>query len=113
MNLREIPTIESAGRLGRRPDPESALQDAYAAERVLAADPIGSMALGAALGSAELLRDRVFPSATQLADMQRAAAAAAYTYHSSCYNNYSGPCDSPCYGFPPHQMSSWYCATCD
>jgi len=112
MRMQDIPTLESAGRLGRRPDSDSPLRQVYTAERVREPSPLGSAALSVAFRSARFIRDRVFPSASDMSSMQ-ISAAVSYTMHASCYNNYNGPCDSPCYGFAEHQMLPFYCATCD
>ena len=54
------------------------------------------------------------PNAREFQAMQAAGAAPSYSTYSDCtiYPDTDG-CNHPCYGFPPHQMSTWYCATCD
>jgi hypothetical protein len=111
LHFDDIPTIESAGKLGRRTS-DSGVADAYP---FAVPGGRGVSALGLTLGlqAARLLHDRVFPGAAQLAALE-ASDAPSYTTHSDCGPfDYNATCNEACFGFAPHHMDPFYCATCD
>jgi hypothetical protein len=112
--LEDIPTIESAGRLGRKSEFDSLVSEAYGSAHLEGDIVLGSRALTLGLEFADLIRRKVAPSAAQLATLQpMGAVGASYTTHSGCGGfEYNGTCQSPCFGFAPHHMDPFYCATC-
>jgi hypothetical protein len=117
-SIEDIPTIESAGRLGRRPEPGSPISEAFSARQARGGMSIGSIGLSMGMDFVRLLQERVFPSGTQLAALQMAGiqptVSPSYTTHYDCTTfNYDGTCNEACFGFAPHHMDPFYCATCD
>lgn len=112
--LEDIPTIESAGRLGRKAEFDSHVSEAYGSAHLEGDVVLGSRAMSLGLEFAELLRRKIAPSAAQLANIQPMGASSPnYTTHAGCGGfNYSGTCQSPCFGFAAHHMDPFYCATC-
>jgi hypothetical protein len=112
-NIDDLPTIEGSSRLGRRPDADSPVAEAYLTDQTLVSNPLGSLSMTLGVEFARLLQARLFPSAAQLSALQ-AAAAPSYTTHADCGGfNYNATCDEACFGFAPHHMDPFYCATCD
>lgn len=112
-SFEEIPLIESAGRLGRRPQVESATADAYQTESVGRRGGFEAFNLGLGLELARVLQERVFPSAAQLGALQAAAASPSYSFYNDCtVYDYDATCTEACFGFAPHHMDPYYCATC-
>lgn len=111
MPIDDVPVIESMGRLGRRPPRDSTVADAYVRRRT--GDDLGRVAnLPAIMRIAEMMERRVFPDAALRSDIQ--AAGPSYTMYLDCGPyNYNGTCDEACFGFEPHHMDPFYCATCD
>lgn len=109
----DIPTIDAAGKSRRRTDSDPDVAAAYAEQRILAGPRLGSAALALGLESAQLLQDQVFPSSAQLAAARAMSAGPSYTLYTDCGPfNYNGTCNEPCFGFAPHHMDPFYCATC-
>lgn len=111
----DIPTIEASGRLGRRPEAASPITEAYA-RRTTPGTRTGAIAeaLGSSAGFdfAELLRKGAFPSGSQISTLH-AGGPPTYTTHSDCAGfHYDGTCNEACFGFAPHHMDPYYCATC-
>lgn len=115
----DVPLIENSRRRGRQPDPDSPVVQAFAERRSLG--PAGSLvgSVGATLGLdfAERFRRGQNLSADQLtalqAGAQKMAAGPSYTMFLDCGgHNYNGTCNEACFGFAPHHMDPWYCATC-
>ena len=112
-SFEDIPLIESARSLGRRPHPDSATADTYVPLAAPREGAFRSFNLGLGLELARVLHERVFPSAAQLGDLQLAAAGPSYDTYFDCGGyNYDGTCDEACFGFAPHHMDPYYCATC-
>jgi hypothetical protein len=108
----DLPVVENAGRLGRRPPSDSAVADAYAHLRRDESPFFNSAAFAMGSQGANLLRDRIFPGALEM-DKLRDARAPSYSTYSDCGPyDYDATCDEACFGFAPHQMDPFYCATC-
>lgn len=113
LELDDIPTVQSAGRLGRKPEPDSSLAGAYTAPQVNPLDALGSIGLDAAFSLAERLRAGVFPTGLPVPRPAPAGPARTYTTYYDCGPfNYDGTCAQPCFGPPLDKMSPFYCATC-
>lgn len=112
MSIEDLPTIENAGRLGRRVHAGSAVGDAYRTPSTSGADLTGSLGISAALRFVDRMRAGLSPSADQLSALQ-AAQGPSYTQYFDCGPyNYNGTCNEACFGFAPHHMDPFYCATC-
>jgi hypothetical protein len=116
LELFDLPTVEGAGRLGRRPAADTEVTDMY---RAHPDPPIGRLEevglLGAALGidAVRVLQERFFPGAERR-PTPRGGGGPQYTTYSDCADNpYDGTCNEACFGFAPHHMDPFYCATCD
>lgn len=115
-----IPSVESAGRLGRQPAADTGLAEAYRSFKPEAANQAASM-LGLA-GAEALLRLRsAFGLAEtkempgiRLSDVQDVVVAApSYTTYSDCtVYSYHASCTEACFGFEPQHMDPFYCGTC-
>jgi hypothetical protein len=124
-DLDQIPTIESAGRLGRHPDVDPSIADAYRSYepglRTQIASLLGAAGADALLGLRSALRvegaDLAAVPAIRFSDVQRlvsAQAAPGYTFYSDCGPyDYDATCAEACFGFAPENMDPVYCATCD
>jgi hypothetical protein len=112
-NIDDLPTIEAAGRMGRRSDAGSPVTEAYLTDQALVSSPIGTLSMTLGVEFARLLQQRAFPSAAQLAALQAAAGPSYSTYSDCGPYNYNATCDEACFGFAPHHMDPFYCATCD
>jgi len=107
----DLPTIEGAARLGRSPSADPAVADAYRIPSTPVADLVGSLGIERALEMAVRAQQRLFPSAAELSFLQ--AAAPSYTMYLDCGPyNYNATCNEACFGFAPHHMDPFYCATC-
>ena len=112
MKLEDLPLIESA-RLGRRPNADSEVARAYQAKAPAVSAALGSLGVSLGLEGIKFLQDKVFPSGNQMAALQARGMAASYDTYSDCGPySYGGDCDEPCFGFAPHHMDPFYCATC-
>lgn len=118
VSMANIPSVETAGRLGRRLHPETTVADAYLSssqgENSLGSliGTIGSAGLALGMDFVSLLQRQVFPSGPQLSSLQAAAAPSYTTYFDCTVYDYNGTCDEACFGFAPHHMDPYYCATC-
>lgn len=112
IEIDDIPLADASGRLGRRAaDP--ALTDAYRMNRPDAPPLLGALSLNLGLQLARMVQSGRFPSAAERALMSRAARAASYTQFIDCGGfSYGDSCQEPCFGFAPHQMERWFCASC-
>lgn len=112
----DLPTIEGAGRLGRRPAADAEIIDAYRNHPSAAISHLEEARLiGVTLGmeAVRVLQERLFPGAGTGVTF-RGGAAPQYTTYSDCAGyNYDGTCNEACFGFAPHHMDPFYCATCD
>jgi hypothetical protein len=111
MNMDDLPVVESAAKLGRRPPSDSLVADAY---KVVRPD-LGfftSTAFRLGIQSVGLLRDQIFPSPEQLRALSGTAGVQYTTYPDCNAFNYDGNCNQPCFGYAPDHMSSFFCATC-
>lgn len=119
--IEDLPTIETAGRRGRQPDPDSPVVRAFSQRRAqtAAGSLIGSIGTTLGFDFADLVSRGVAPTGQQLAALQANpqalhSAGPGYTMFLDCGgHNYNGTCNEACFGFAPHHMDPWYCATCD
>ena len=108
----DLPTVESAGRFGRRTGPGTAVAEAYAI-RPEAGMELTSLHFSLGAEAMNLLQKKIFPSSTQLAALAAPTAGPSYTTYSDCGPfHYGGGCNNPCFGYAPDHMAAWYCATC-
>jgi hypothetical protein len=106
----DLPTIEDQLRRGRSRSVDTQVADAYQM-RSASLDVVGIVGVSRALDLAERMQQRVFPGAA-LSALQ-AAASPSYTMYQDCGPyNYNATCDEACFGFAPHHMDPFYCATC-
>jgi hypothetical protein len=109
-DLEDLPLVESA-RLGRRVSEDSAVADAYTAVRPDTDRFLTSATFSIGLQMMDLARDRLYPSPAQLKAMR--AAGWSYTTYGTCGPyDYNATCEEACFGFAPHHMDPFYCATC-
>lgn len=116
LRLDDLPTLEGSGRLGRRPSEESAVRDAYSPDLAQSDRGLGRLSLDLGSGLAEALQEQAFPSGQQLAALQGGVGfgGPSYTQYLDCAGYvYGGTCEEACFGFAPHHMDPFYCATCD
>jgi hypothetical protein len=112
VTMDDLPVVESAGRLGRRPFSDSPVADAYAVMRPEAGF-LTSAAFTLGLQAVDLLRDQLFPSPEQLRKL-RVTSGPNYSTYSDCGPfDYDATCEEPCFGYAPDHMDPFYCATCD
>ena len=116
LTIDELPTFETAGRFGRSGPPNTALANAFRASPDPVTNLIGSLGVTRALELASRVQNRVFPDVEVLSQLQAAGPAAAgpaYTMYLDCSEyNYDATCNEACFGFAPHHMDPFYCATC-
>jgi hypothetical protein len=116
-DMEDIPSIESLGRRGRRASPDSPFADGYPTTESAAPDVSGLFGISLGLQLAGRLQRRLFPTANLLAALQGVRApgrAPSYSTYFDCGGvDYNGTCNEACYGFAPHHMDPFYCATCD
>jgi hypothetical protein len=111
-DIDDIPTIDTAGRLGRRASADSSIADAYPLHPTRERNVIGTMGVSLGLNLINRFQAQAFPSATDLMALQ-AGAGPSYTTHSDCGGyDYNATCNESCFGFAPHHMDPFYCATC-
>ena len=112
LELDDLPTVESAGRFGRRAA-NDALVDAYRNDSPRTGVELSSLQFSLGREAMSLLENKIFPSSSQLAALASPAAAPNYTTYSDCGGfHYGGVCNSPCFGFAPDHMDPFYCASC-
>ena len=112
----DLPSVESAGNLGRRAEPEltETYNDASGPSIVTQVASLGAVV---GIDAVRVLQERFMPSTTALAAVHLrsggAGTAPSYSIWPDCtiYPDTDG-CNEPCWGFPPDQMSTLYCATC-
>ncbi|MDP8930018.1 MAG: hypothetical protein M3O70_15980 [Actinomycetota bacterium] len=111
--IEELPALDSAGALGRR-TADSPLVDAY---RDTATPSIATQvaSLGVALGidAVRVLQERFLTRDQDLVVLQHQGPAPPYSTWPDCAYPDTDGCAEPCYGFEPHHMDTFYCATCD
>lgn len=107
-SIDDIPTIEGAGRLGRPHQADSAVAAAYRTASAPGAGLLDSLGISRALEVAGALSQRLMPT---LRDDP--GTAPSYTMYLDCGGyNYESTCNEACFGFAPHHMDPFYCATC-
>lgn len=113
--LEDLPIVEHAGRMGRRPEAESPVAAAYQARGVGARRLLDSVSLGMGMRLARMLQENVFPTGAELRDLDAMdAAGPSYSMYFDCtVYDYAATCEEACFGFAPHHMDPFYCATCD
>jgi hypothetical protein len=114
VDINDLPVVESAGRLGRRPPQDSPIADAYTRVQPEAGF-LTSAAFALGQQSVSFFGDHVSPSTEQLKNLSGTGTAGPpYTTYPDCtVFEYGGTCQQPCFGYAPDHMSSFYCATCD
>jgi len=114
-DIDDIPTIESAGKLGRRVNTDSPVADLFLASPEPRTSLLESVGVTAALQLVSRFQKQIAPAAFQFSALQdMAAAGPSYTTYFHCgVEDYSpGTCNEACYGFEPHHMDPFYCGTC-
>jgi hypothetical protein len=107
----DLPTLESANRLGRRSS-GSAVAEAYSSSEAGAGVELSSLYFSVGVEAMQLLQDKIFPS-SRYAGVPVTAAGVTYTTYSDCGGfHYGGMCANPCFGYAADHMASFYCATC-
>lgn len=110
VSIDELPVIENAGRLGRRID--STVADAYRLPSNPIADLVSAVGITKMLENSGVLQRGLVPGAAELAGL-RSAAGPSYTMYLDCGPyNYDATCNEACFGFAPHHMDPFYCASC-
>src|SRR5579864_7137366 len=112
LELDDLPTVESAGRLGRRAGAGTPLGDAYQIQTFDRGLELSSLLFSLGTEAMGLLQNKVLPSSAKLAALFGPAAVTYTTYPDCASFNYDGTCNSPCFGYAPDHMSSFFCATC-
>ncbi len=113
LEMDDLPVVESAGRLGRRPSPDTPVADAYSGVRREDSAFLTSAALALGPRAVALLRGGTLPPADQLRALH-AHEGPHYSMYTDCGPyDYNATCEEACFGFAPHQMDPFYCATCD
>jgi hypothetical protein len=113
LEFEDLPTIDAAGRLGRRPAADSPVADAYRSHRPDPVAQFGSLALTLGLQGAAQLQQRLFPTPDQIARLRAGFQQPSYTMYTDCGPyNYNGTCNEACFGFAPDHMDPFFCATC-
>jgi hypothetical protein len=108
LNMDDLPVLESAGPLGRRAPRDAPAADAYGALRLSRRRPIDLLAMAVERRFIRL------PEGVSPRDIFPAPTGAKYSTHSGCGGyNYDASCNEACFGFAPHHMDPFYCATCD
>jgi hypothetical protein len=89
-------------------DDDSPFTDAYAAFRPALFTVTGPSALTLGFRALRMLDKRLVPPE------MITASAVSYTTYSDCtiFTGYGGDCAESCFGFEPHHMDPFYCATC-
>lgn len=113
-DIEDIPDIESAGRLGRRPSADSNVADAYPLHPTTPGDLSGAVGVPAALRLMDRFQARAFPSGSEMVALGGGVPfGGSYTTHSDCGGfNYTPTCNEACFGFDPAHMDPFYCGTC-
>jgi hypothetical protein len=114
VDIEDIPTIESAIRVGRRAAAGSQVAEAYPSHPQV---PGGSMleAMGgtAGLQLVSSFRSLAFPGVADMFPSQAPSGAPSYTYYSDCAGyDYNATCNEACFGYAPDHMDPFFCATC-
>jgi hypothetical protein len=120
VDIEEIPTIESAIKVGRRSAAGSQVAEAYPLHPQQ--DPGNILETAGGTAGLQLIKSfqaLAFPSAADILISQRAFGVGpsgpgpSYTFHNDCQGyDYNGPCNEACYGFAPDHMDPFFCATC-
>ena len=107
-SIDDLPVIEHAGRLGRRID--SPVADAYRMPSSPIADLVSAVGINRMLENTGILQSGLLPKAAQLSARR---AGPSYTMYTDCGPyNYDATCNEACFGFAPHHMDPFYCASC-
>ncbi len=114
IDIEDIPTIESAIRVGRRSAAASELAEAYPLHPEGSGNILESLGVPLSLKLMNSFRQTAFPSVAEVSKLQASIAAASYTtYGTDCGGyNYNATCNEACFGFAPEHMDPFYCATC-
>jgi len=112
--IEDLPAVDSAGRLGRHLAADSALADAYRdAQAPSIATQVVSLGVALGIDAVRTLQERFLPSDRDLAALHHhGGPAPSYTTWPDCAYPDTDGCNEPCYGFEPHHMDTFYCATC-
>lgn len=112
--IEDVPALDSAGPLGRHLPADSAVADAYHdATTPSIATQVASLGVALGMNAVRALQDKFVRSDQDLMILNREGMAPSYSTWPDCtiYPDTNG-CEEPCFGFPPDQMSTFYCATC-
>jgi hypothetical protein len=112
-DIDDLPTIEEARKLGRHLSADSPLAGLYVAPPESGPGWFESVGVTTALQLVSRFQQQFTPSAMQLSALHTMAPSPSYTMYSDCAGyNYDGTCNEACFGFAPHHMDPYYCATC-
>ncbi len=113
-DIDDLPTIESARKLGRHVSADSPIADLYPAQQEAGTNFLESVGATTALQLISRFQQQMMPGTLQFSTLQAMApSAASYTMYGDCAGyNYDGTCNEACFGFAPHQMDPIYCANC-
>lgn len=110
----DIPAIESAGRLRRRPSADSSVAEAYPAHPTRERNVLESISVPLVLDLVNRFQRDSFPRSADLSALQARAADPDYSTYFDCAGyDYGATCNEACFGFAAHHMDPFYCATCD
>lgn len=107
-SIDDLPTIEGAGRLGRPQDAASAVAAAYRVNGLPGATLLDSLGITRALELAGALSKQLMPRL-----LSDPGGSPSYTMYTDCGPyDYDATCNEACFGYAPHHMDPFYCATC-
>jgi|GEM_PF-4383699 len=113
-HIDDLPILDSSGSLGRRLPEDSRLVGAYRDERQPSlATQVASMGVALGFDTLRTLQERFLTGPGDMTALSHGGGAPSYTFWAGCEYPDTDGCNEPCFGFPPDQMATWYCATCD
>ena len=116
MDINAIPTIESAGGRGRRVSPDAAFDSSYLSAPGPLTQAFELLSASVGTGMMKLLQSAPLQGVMAMAEFRQSplAAGPSYNTHYDCtvFSGYGGTCNEACFGFAPHHMDPFYCATC-
>lgn len=113
--IEDLPALDSAGRLGRHLPDDSALAEAFHdVTPPSIATQVASLGVALGINAMRALQERFLPGDEELVLLHHGGPAPTYSTWPDCtiYPDTDG-CAEPCFGFEPHHMDTFYCATCD
>jgi hypothetical protein len=113
-DLDELPTFEGARRFGRGRGIDSPVADAFQPPPDPISGAITRLGIERTLELAGRLQQGVFPTASEISQLEGDADGPSYSMYLDCGGyQYGATCSEACFGFAPHHMDPYYCATCD